>query len=106
MGHSDNLSKTRQHTFMSAVEAQEISSMTVKTLQTMRSDEQFDLFWANVNKKTAALEIPEPTLPRKRKHPARYQIGDACPEYSDSVKNYYRSIYFQSIDAIVSCIQT
>lgn len=67
MSLSDNLSKTPQHTFISAVEAQEISTMTVKTLQMMRYDEQFDLFWTIVNHKASDLGIAEPTLPRKLK---------------------------------------
>lgn len=105
MSHSDNLSRTLQHTFMSAVEAQSISAMTVKTLQLMRSDTQFDMFWANVNHKATALEVSEPSLPRKRKRPVRYEDGEASPEFPDSVKSFYRSIYFNSLDVIITCIQ-
>ena len=69
MKHSDNLSKTLQHTYMTAVDGQSVASMTVKTLQLLRSDEHFDLFWSTVNMKAKALEISEPILPRKRKRP-------------------------------------
>ena len=42
-GHSDNLSKTLQHTYISAV-GQSVAKMSVKNLEVMRSDTQFDLF--------------------------------------------------------------
>ena len=53
--HTDNLSRTLQHMSMSAAEGQHVTSMTVATLNSMRSDDQFDLFgtlsssrWNNV----------------------------------------------------------
>ena len=64
-GHSDNLSRTLQHAHMSAVEGQTVANMSVKTLQTMRSDTQFDLFWAKVISSACKLNINEPLLPRK-----------------------------------------
>ena len=50
--HTDNLSRTLQHVSMSAAEGQQVTSMTVATLNSMtvatlnsmRSDDQFDLF--------------------------------------------------------------
>ena len=48
---------------MLAVEGQSVASMKVKTLQSMRSDEQFEMFWSIVNKKARALEVSEPILP-------------------------------------------
>ena len=43
--HSDNLSKTLQSPRLSASEGQQIAAMTVKTLQSLRTDSNFDLFW-------------------------------------------------------------
>ena len=43
--HSDNLSKTLQSPKLSASEGQHIAEMTVRTLQTLRNDTNFDLFW-------------------------------------------------------------
>ena len=105
MKHTDSLSKTLQHTYITAVEGQSIASMTVKTLQRLRTDEQYDIFWSIVNQKAKALEISEPILPRKRKRPKRYEVGDADPHFPDSVKSFYKSVYFNSLDVIVACIQ-
>lgn len=105
MKHSDNLSKTLQHSYMSAVEGQSIASMTVKTLQLMRSDEQFDLFWSSVNEKAKALDIPEPTLTRKRKRQKRFEMGEAESHFPESPKSFYKSIYYNSLDTIINCIK-
>ena len=62
--HSDNLSKTLQSSSMSAVEGQEIADITVHTLQSIRSDEKFLLFWKLVSYKASDLDIDEPVILR------------------------------------------
>ena len=47
LSHSDNLSKTLQSYTMSAAEGQRIANMTVTTLESLRTDENFELFWKN-----------------------------------------------------------
>lgn len=54
-GLSDNLSKTLQQTKMSAAQAQDIVSMTVKTPQKMRDDASFELFWKKTTAATRGL---------------------------------------------------
>ena len=75
----DNLSKTLQDAHISAGEGQAVSSLTVKTLEKMRSDDHFNLFWETVTHKANALEVSEPSLPRRRQRPARYESGSATP---------------------------
>ena len=53
-------------------DCQSIASLTIKTMQKLRSDDSFDLFWTNVNSKADKLEIGPPGLPRKRRRPARF----------------------------------
>ena len=45
LSHSDNLSKTLQTPNLSAVQGQDCARMTVKVLEMLRSQENFDLFW-------------------------------------------------------------
>ena len=45
LSHTDNLSKTLQHTTFSAAEGQQLVRMTTTTLQSIRSEEMFKLFW-------------------------------------------------------------
>ena len=43
--YTNNLSRTLQHISMLAAEGQEVGAMTVTTIKSIRSDEQFDHFW-------------------------------------------------------------
>ncbi len=46
--HSDNLSRTLQHAHLSAAEGQEVAKLTVETLQSLRCENNFDLFLAKI----------------------------------------------------------
>ena len=58
--HSDNLSKALQSPKLSASEGQRIAAMTVKTLQSLRSDSNFDLFWRKVEITRQKFDIDAP----------------------------------------------
>lgn len=105
-GHSDNLSKTLQHTYISAVEGQSVSKMSVKTLEVMRSDTQFDLFWSKVFREASHLDVDDPTIPRKRKRPTRFESGNATQSFPESPKDYFRHIYISSLDSVITCIKS
>lgn len=49
--HSDNLSKTLQAPRLSAADGQKVTAMTVQTLQSLRENDKFELFWSNTLKK-------------------------------------------------------
>ena len=51
--------------------------MTVKVLESLKTEANFALFWINVNSKRRNLGVMEPSLPRKRKRPVRYEVGNA-----------------------------
>lgn len=74
--HSDNRSKSLQAPHMSAAEGQTVSSMTVTTLQKVRVEHMFSLFWSKVTKMAGDLGIQEPVVPRHRKRPIRYEVGE------------------------------
>ncbi len=102
--HTDNLSKSLQNRTRCAAEGQEIGDMVVRTLQSIRSDECFDLFWLKVVAIAEPFDI-QPQLPRRRKVPRRYDSGSAEGEFHDNPKAYFRQHYFEAIDLAVNCIQ-
>lgn len=105
--HSDNLSKTLQKTNISAAEGQEVTSMTLKSLKSIRSDSNFQLFWQRVCMKAQNFDVSEPCLPRRRKAPRR--IGDEGStegSFPATVQEHYRRIYFEALDLIATCIST
>lgn len=102
--HTDNLSRTLQHKTVSAAEGQEIARMTVETLNSIRSGESFDLFWAKVSSTAESLDVGKPQLPRRHKVPKRIDDGTSTGDFHSSPKEYYRQHYFQAVDMIVICI--
>ena len=71
--HSDNFSTTLQSPKLSASQAQSIARKTVITLEKLRDDEYFLLFWKEVLTKSRQLDIDEPSLGRKRKASRRIE---------------------------------
>ena len=102
--HSDNLSKTLQSSELSASEGQQIATMTVKTLQSLRSDSNFDLFWRKAEITRQKLDVNDPVLPRKRKLPKRFEDVNAEPEFSSDCEQHFHQQYFEAIDLIVNSI--
>ena len=105
LSHSDNLSRTLQKGDISASEGQGVAEMTVTCLKTLRTDDNFALFWSKVTKKATQLNIDESALPRKRKRTVRYESGNAAPEFHTSIEGYYRQAYFEVLDVICSTIE-
>ena len=48
--------------------------------------------------------ISEPRLPRKRRVPARYEVGEAEQWYPQTAEDLYKPIYYEALDLIVSAI--
>jgi hypothetical protein len=102
--HSDNLSKTLQSTKLSACEGQRVAAMTAATLQRIRDEGSFDLFWKKVESDRQSLDVQEPQLPRRRKTPKRLDDGNSEGDYPDSPKVFYRQQYYEALDLIISTI--
>ena len=78
--------------------------MTMKAIQSIRSDAECDLFWEKVTKMASELDIDEATLSRKRKVPRRYDSGHAEAEFPSTPKDHYRQVYFEAVDLIIQNI--
>ena len=98
--HSDNLSRTLQKVDISAAEGQEVVSMSVRTLQSLRSEAEFRLFWTKVSQTAEEIGVDKPCLPRQKKtttHVANKEVP-ATPE------EFYKQIYFEALDLIIAAI--
>ncbi|XP_065903857.1 zinc finger MYM-type protein 1-like [Dysidea avara] len=103
--HTDNLSRTLQHKAMSAAAGQKVAQMTVQTLQSIRNDESFHLFWEKVSLFANSLEVDDPQLPRRRKRPNRYEEGTSTGDFPSNPKEVFRPQYFEAIDLVTACIK-
>jgi len=102
--HADNLSRTLQSSSMSAAGGQKVAALTIKTLEGMRSAENFDLFWKSLLK-SRTLDVSEPELPRRRKTPRRYEVGEGESHFPASVEEHYRRFYFEVLDLAINSIK-
>lgn len=75
--HTNNLSKTLQNPKLSSTQGYEIAMLTVKTLQSICTESNFNRFWKKVEIGRLSLHIKHPCLPRKRKAPQRYELGSS-----------------------------
>ena len=103
--HTDNLSRTLQHSHLSASEGQAVAAMTITTLMSLRNEDSFDLFWKKINTMAEERDVDEPTLPRNRKRPSRYEESQAPPHVFSCVETFYRQIYFEALDLIIQSIK-
>ena len=99
---------------MSAISGKELADLTIKTMQGMRNDRDFDLFYETVTKSASSIYfVSTPTAPRKRKRP-KYDIlqflegnprcsGEAY--FPETAHAHFKAIYFEAIDVIASSIK-
>ena len=105
--HSDNLSKTLQGTRISAAEGQQVAQMTVQALKSVRTAEQFTLFWTKVTDMAEKLDVNEPQLPRKRKTTERFGSRPGGEShFPATVEDKFRQIFFEALDLIVTSIES
>ena len=110
---TDNLSTTIQKESFSAADGQRSADLTLQVLKGVRTDEAAKLFYDTVVKKATKHEfIESAVLPRKRKRPnyktiqQHFQIDGykqgTETHHSATPEDHYHSIYFDSLDAIIS----
>ena len=81
---SENFSATLQSPKPSASQAQSITRETAITLEKLRDDDYFLLFWKEILTESKQLDIDEPVLGRKRKASRRIE---GC--YSSSLIGFF-----------------
>ena len=104
----DNLSHALQGSSMSAAQGQQVAEEVCKTLSRDRSEAAFDLFWKRLLKRKSKVDaVAEPQLPRKRRAPARQEVGDSGTHHFPSTpKESFRHMYYTAIDVTTECIRT
>ena len=82
--------------------------MTLQTINSLRSESEFELLWQKTVQQAEVLEITQPSLPHKRKRPAKLLNENEASLYDEvsDVKTFYRRIYFDAVDTVTNCITT
>ena len=102
---TDSLSRTLQKPTLSAADGQSTPSLTVKTLESMRLDEAFSLFFVKVEVDQKSTGTDEATLPRKRRALAHFEVGTGVRHQHESVEQLYCYQYFEAIDLAITGIK-
>ena len=105
LSNTDNLSHTLQHQHLSGAEGQNVASLTVKTLEKVRTDEAFALFWSKAALIRSQNNVSELEKPRRRKTPSRYEIGESSGDFHDTPKSYYKQQYLEALDLIINFVK-
>ena len=93
---SGNLSKTLQESSLTFCQGKEIADLTLQTINSLQP------------KQAEVLEVTQPSLPRKRKRPAKLLHENEASLYNgvSDLKTFYRRIYFDAVDTVSNCIKT
>ena len=104
---TDNLSKSLQRTDISAEEGQFLCKLAVKTFESEKNTESFELFWENclTYVKSNSKDIQEPLVRRARKRPRRYDENNSNSHFRQNAKDHYRQHYFEALDTVRNCIK-
>ena len=90
---------------MQHAEGQETAAMVICTMQTLRNDASFDMFWQKVTKNTKECEIDEPQVPRQRKLRKQNDKGFGEGDDDGDMKAYFWQQYFEAFDLAINTIQ-
>ena len=90
---------------MTVVDAQVVSRACVTTLESIRSENEFNLFWKKVKQFAEKHKIDEPHLPRRKNISNRYMIGKASGEHPENVEEEYQRQYYAALDNVITCIK-
>ena len=110
---TDNLSKTLQWHKMSALSGKRNAELTKKTIETMRNDESFVLFYETTVRKAEKLDfIQEPSLSRKPHKEPNYStlqyldgnISGVANCTHATAQDHFRRIHFEAIDCMIMAL--
>ena len=86
------LSKVLQSSSISVTSAMKAAEQTQANLEAYRSDETWATLWASCTSDAIQLNLDAPTVPRVRRPPRRFDVGD--PPCIQSVEEYHRVVFF------------
>ena len=87
--YTDNLSETLQSPSLSAADSQQLAQLICNTLDCLRIQESFSLLWGKVSGMQEELQIDEAMLPRRRKAPRQFEVGDGQGTFTETVQDYF-----------------
>ena len=88
---------------MSAVEGQEVASLTLTALKSILNDASFGLVWQGVCTSAEEVDVDKSIIPRHRQLPHCLDDGTA-PTVHAPVEEHYHVMHFKAVDLITLCV--
>ena len=73
--------------------------------QSIRSEGCFEQWWKDLEKSASVAGVDEPSLPRKRIAPKRFDGNNSTGSSPGTPQEHYRAIYFEALDTVIACIK-
>ncbi|KAJ8872778.1 hypothetical protein PR048_026394 [Dryococelus australis] len=104
---TQNLSNTLQSKTQIVAGAKEAYNVAIQCLESKRLDIAFDGVWDEDEQKIKEMDLSKPTLSRTRTLPKRSEHAQnlAADHKFESVKQYYRKMYYGFLDNIINEIE-
>ena len=89
-----------QRKLLSAVEGLSLAVIAIRTLESMRADDKFEMFCKDVTTLAENNLVNAPVLSRRRCLPARYGDENAPVEFHEIPESRYKHVqaYFEALD--------
>ena len=95
---TEQLSITLQGRNTTMQEAVESADLAIRFLQSQRNDDIFDRFYSRIVEDSKEL-TSEPTLPRYRRAPRRFDENSTNTHRFDDAKTYFKQQYFEALES-------
>ena len=93
----DNFNQILQGTQMTVIDVQVISRSWIPTLQSLRIESEFNLFWPKVKKFAREHNNDKPRLSRLGNAPIRYILCRAVAEHPEETEGDYHRKYYTAL---------
>ena len=109
---TNNMSKALREKKMPARSGQRLARATLSTIEAMRNDESFDMFYEHVLKKAEDDKMVEKPKKGRMRPKTKYSIleyvhgcnkGEA--HHPETVKDQFRQIYYEAVDYFFSVLE-
>jgi hypothetical protein len=102
---SETLAHSLQSPKLSLANAERMVEALSCAWNGLRNDSKFNSLWESVTTEVDSLGTEPPVLPRPRRIPRRIDHGSSHSQHADDrVEDFYRRLYFATIDLACSCL--
>lgn len=101
--HCDILSRALQDANLSATDREEVSKLTIATLQSLRCEKDFELLWDKIARVMEVVDVDEASMPRCSTRLLKL-LKEEAENLPSTPKELYHGYYYEAVDLLVNAI--